>query len=257
MRTADAKQINLTSRAARNRELAVQLRLMARLENTYAPKYRSLFAINARAMARAYLAGGKQSAAIAASSIKGGLKTVLLANMRAAMVLFGERTKREFSRAAKGGHRSFDTAIQEYLNEFGTLRIDQITEVTRKRMLDVILAGEAEGLPISEIAASITEQMGGSIARVRAQTIAITETHSAATYASDAVAEESGLELTRVWVAAEDDRTRPTHSDADGQRRRMGKPFTVGGASLDRPGDPNGPAQEVIRCRCVLIYEEN
>jgi len=31
----------------------------------------------------------------------------------------------------------------------------------------------------------------------------------------------------------------------------MNEPFLVGGASLMYPGDPNGPASEIINCRCV------
>ena len=58
-------------------------------------------------------------------------------------------------------------------------------------------------------------------------------------------------ELLRTWVTAADERVRPSHAAANGQKRRLTEPFTVGGASLMRPGDPNGPAREVIQCRCV------
>lgn len=55
------------------------------------------------------------------------------------------------------------------------------------------------------------------------------------------------------WVARHDERTRDTHAAADGQRVPVGQPFSVGGASLDHPGDRRGPAGEVINCRCVTI----
>lgn len=61
----------------------------------------------------------------------------------------------------------------------------------------------------------------------------------------------------RVWVAtmhgASADRTRPTHQEADGQRAALDGAFTVGGAALRWPGDPTGPPQEVINCRCTTI----
>lgn len=53
--------------------------------------------------------------------------------------------------------------------------------------------------------------------------------------------------------STEDKRTRPTHVEADKQRTLLTSPFTVGGASLQYPGDPRGPAQEVINCRCTLL----
>ncbi|QSM01217.1 MuF-like minor capsid protein [Microbacterium phage NoodlelyBoi] len=55
------------------------------------------------------------------------------------------------------------------------------------------------------------------------------------------------------WVARQDERTRHTHAAADGQRVPVGQPFSVGGASLQHPGDRRGPAGETINCRCVTI----
>ena len=55
------------------------------------------------------------------------------------------------------------------------------------------------------------------------------------------------------WIATEDSRTRPTHHDADNQRTLLREPFIVGGARLLFPGDPTGPAAEVINCRCSLL----
>ncbi len=56
-------------------------------------------------------------------------------------------------------------------------------------------------------------------------------------------------------MAAEDARTRPDHVAADGQRAGMDDPFTVGGAKLSRPGDPEGPPKQIINCRCIVTYE--
>ena len=48
-------------------------------------------------------------------------------------------------------------------------------------------------------------------------------------------------------------RTRSTHRAAHGQTVAVGERFDVGGASLAFPGDPTGPPQEVINCRCVVV----
>jgi hypothetical protein len=55
------------------------------------------------------------------------------------------------------------------------------------------------------------------------------------------------------WVARHDERTRPTHVAADGQRVPLDQPFNVGGAALMHPGDRSGPVGETINCRCVTI----
>lgn len=69
-------------------------------------------------------------------------------------------------------------------------------------------------------------------------------------------AADEGGEFEQLWLATEDSRTRPTHQAADGQRVPLGQPFTVGGFSLRFPGDPTGPPQEVIQCRCTSLLVE-
>jgi Phage Mu protein F like protein len=68
-----------------------------------------------------------------------------------------------------------------------------------------------------------------------------------------AVAEELDEPFEQMWLATDDMRTRPTHRAADGQRVPLGQPFTIGEASLMHPGDPAGPAKEVIQCRCTTL----
>lgn len=72
--------------------------------------------------------------------------------------------------------------------------------------------------------------------------------------AFNAVVEENPDErLYSFWLATEDSRTRPTHRAAEGQRVPVGTPFNVGGFELRFPGDPSGPPQETIQCRCVSL----
>lgn len=68
-----------------------------------------------------------------------------------------------------------------------------------------------------------------------------------------AVSEDLGGDFERMWLATSDERTRPTHMEADGQRVPMNAPFMVGGFPLWFPGDPSGPAHEVIQCRCTSL----
>lgn len=56
------------------------------------------------------------------------------------------------------------------------------------------------------------------------------------------------------WQAVNDDRTRESHAEAHGQVQLLGERFSVGSGSLAYPGDPTGPLEEIINCRCV-VYE--
>lgn len=94
----------------------------------------------------------------------------------------------------------------------------------------------------------------------RATVVARTETigalNAGRAEAFKAVVEETGEVLERVWLATDDNRTRHTHQEADGQRVPLGSPFNVGGFELAFPGDPSGPPQEVIQCRCTMLLVE-
>lgn len=99
----------------------------------------------------------------------------------------------------------------------------------------------------------------------RAVVVARTETlgamNAGRSDAFTAVSAELGGEFEQMWLATEDERTRLSHRNADGQRVPLGSPFLIGanpdtgstGAHLMRPGDPSGPAEEVIQCRCTTL----
>ncbi|MFG2225378.1 phage minor head protein [Streptomyces sp. NPDC048644] len=62
----------------------------------------------------------------------------------------------------------------------------------------------------------------------------------------------TGRRWVKRWLATDDDRTRATHRAADGQTVPLATQFDVGRAHVQYPGDPRGPAGEVINCRCSL-----
>ena len=62
-------------------------------------------------------------------------------------------------------------------------------------------------------------------------------------------------DVTKVWDATGDSRTRETHKEADGQDRRVGDRFQVGDSLMRYPGDPEGSAKERIQCRCWMRFE--
>lgn len=61
-------------------------------------------------------------------------------------------------------------------------------------------------------------------------------------------------QIVATWNTRHDDKVRPSHVAADGQKQNVGDPFKVGGALLRFPTDPLGPPEETIRCRCSLSF---
>jgi 2'-5' RNA ligase len=54
------------------------------------------------------------------------------------------------------------------------------------------------------------------------------------------------------WVTMNDEAVRSLHRDVEGQVRPVGETFDVGGFDLHYPGEPVGPPDVWIQCRCVL-----
>lgn len=127
-------------------------------------------------------------------------------------------------------------------------------------------AGLGEG--IRDLAARIQRLLTVTetqIWRNRATTVARTETLGAFNAGRadmfGVLADDIGGDFEKLWLATDDDRTRKSHREADGQRVPLGSPFTIGadeslnliGVQMMQPGDPNGPANEVINCRCTIL----
>lgn len=147
-----------------------------------------------------------------------------------------------------------------YLNEVGNrLRHvpDEVYALVVREVEEGIARGE--GIPdITRRVQSVLTSTGTPYWKNRALTVARTETLAAVnagTYhgAIADAAERGDPAPFKVWLATADQRTRPTHKEADQQQVPLHSPFKVGGADLLFPGDPRGPAQEVIMCRCTLL----
>jgi uncharacterized protein with gpF-like domain len=144
-------------------------------------------------------------------------------------------------------------ALRYIASEAVRRRIASIAETTRDNIVSAVAKGYADGLGQAGVAGYI-RALVPAFSKARAAMIARTEVHGAANYGATAAAKETGLPLRREWIAAEDGRTRASHAAADGQIVGMDEPFIVGDARLMFAGDPNGPADEVINCRCTIGF---
>lgn len=121
-----------------------------------------------------------------------------------------------------------------------------------------LVEGTELGESIPKLAARVRDAVG--VTEGRARMIARTEVHGARNTVAmgtmqrfeSAYGIPSGV-MRKEWQATEDPRTRPTHHEADRQTVPFTEPFTVGGFPLQFPGDPTGPASEVINCRCATF----
>ena len=123
----------------------------------------------------------------------------------------------------------------------------------KKSISQEISRGIASGLLYSDIARNISNAAKAPLSR--AKTITRTEGNRIQNTSSRNAALEAkahGADLVKFWDATLDGKTRPSHRRVDGEIRELDEKFSNG---LDRPGDPNGGAAEVVNCRCKEFHK--
>lgn len=154
------------------------------------------------------------------------------------------------------------------------LRVQQYLAGTKNRLVSVpdsvygsvrgaTMKATTEGWSIDELEQridGILAEAGAERWTNRARVIARTEAlgaYNAGTFAGFlSYSKQIEGPWEKVWLATHDHRTRRTHAretGADGQRVALLEPFKVGEGLLMYPGDPTGPPEEVIQCRCSIL----
>lgn len=152
-----------------------------------------------------------------------------------------------------------DLLINRWIRDFGSKNITDISRTTRTNINKIIQNGITEGLSINNTAKLISESGDSLFNKMRAKTIARTETHQALNYANIETARKLPLpNIKKQWMSALDDRTREWHKAMNGVQVGIDEKFNVAyngiTYKMDRPLDPAGGAANVVNCRCVLLF---
>ena len=233
------------------RELIEQTRLRLSYERRLRLQIQTAFAeIGAQAQ-REYQGAGRLVRVEA--EVEAKLFSILESHYRSVIDEFGLRILRYRKQESQ-----FEQLIKLFMLDIGAQRVSQISNTTRRAIISVILAGE-EGLGVAVIGANIFERMRGSFSRIRAATIARTETHTAASYANHQVNASLNIpDQVKRWVSVSDDRTRSHHTQMNNTEVPLDEDFIVPVNGLEYrmgyTGDPRGGAVNTINCRCVTLY---
>lgn len=137
-------------------------------------------------------------------------------------------------------------------------------EVDGKKLVrwnkDLVARAITQGITQGESIPKIQKRLMQTISEMNANS-ALTNARTAVTSAENSgrdlqlqKAQEMGVNVTRIWIAKHDGRTRVSHIILDGQERKVGEPFEVYGMKIMKPGDINAPGELVYNCRCALGY---
>lgn len=154
-------------------------------------------------------------------------------------------------KAATLNPQDVELGMDGFVRDHTARAVTGISEWTRVRVRNVIARGVAAGDSMEDIIKGVERWIGDP---KRARTIAETEAHAIRWAAADYAAQADPRPMWKTWVAQKDDRTRHSHADANGQRVLDFEFFNVGGYALAYPGDPSAPAEEIVNCRCELVF---
>lgn len=252
--------INITNKRARQLYLVEVTRQMMRLENTQAREIKPILNRQYINAAQLVQQGGTKFVDAAVDKERARLVTLIPKHYRRVATVFGNKVFK-IVEASKGINipetktpkDEFWSDLNLWMATQAGKKITKIQDTSKQLIAAVIQRGMQDGESHLEIAARI--RATGKIATPhRARTIALTETHTAACKSIDTAIKSTRIEMEKEWLAAMDERTRPDHAAADGQRVPEKGRFNVGTSLMLYPGDPAGGAEQTVRCRCVCLY---
>lgn len=127
---------------------------------------------------------------------------------------------------------------------------DLVTNTTKERLRGLLQDQLQQGVSQADLVDAIKAEFRFA-ERYRATRIARTETQMAANAGIQDGLEQAGFQGKK-WLSSRDEEVRESHKQADGDVVAVDDPFDLDGVMLDFPGDPKGPAGEIINCRCTM-----
>lgn len=155
-----------------------------------------------------------------------------------------------------GRNEEWIARVIQYLRTNGLQMAANITDTMKEDIIKILSKAVDEGWGIDET----VRQLQTRYVLPRAAVIARTEINRASNVGHTIAAQSLPYEVNKKWIAAKDERTRKSHRHVNGhvvdENGYFEVPLKGGGKEqMLFPGDPNGSAENVINCRCRVIYQ--
>jgi hypothetical protein len=175
---------------------------------------------------------------------------------------FADKTLAGLKAEEKGFGINIDW-VQKILNYINSTLLSKviipITETTKDQIIKILTGAQEKGWGYDKIASQLKE-----LPKWRARLIVRTESVQAMFIGSQLGEDESPFESYKVWISANDLRTRHSHRVMDGKvttdkfvvprMKDIGKvEVQVGVDLMDGPGDPKAHIENLANCRCTMV----
>lgn len=174
---------------------------------------------------------------------------------------YGNRVNKDLEKLTKENVLFNEYLLNEilvFLSSGGTTKIVSVQQTLIQDVIDAIKAQLGENATIIDIQHAIYNIVSRSqtFYKYQALRIARTETTASSGLAAIKTAEQSDLVLEKTWIAAIDNRTRNDHKGINGTTVDLHSNFIMpSGVEMSYPGQLGKPANEVINCRCTIVFK--
>ena len=179
-------------------------------------------------------------------------------------MVLGEGKSLGYDREGKA-NRKFDDFVKSYIAKHTATQISTINSTNENTIRRVVKQYVEDAIVDGDDTVNLSRRLQskfGELSDSSSTRIARTEVGMASTNgAKEAVKSLNVPNMFKEWVSANDARVRdgdhggPDHAMVNGQEVPLDEKFSVPpDTSMDGPGDPSAPADQVINCRCVLIF---
>lgn len=159
------------------------------------------------------------------------------------------------ARAVEFRQTSYLERVERLIRVHGPNRVRAVARRTQAIITKTLAEAAGQGLGEREAGRLVRQAISGRMAVARARMIARTEIGAAQNAGMIDAAEQIQVRYSKEWISIEDGRTRLSHSIVDGKKIPREQKFKVGNGELEHPGDPSGPPEEIINCRCTMLLE--
>lgn len=130
-----------------------------------------------------------------------------------------------------------------------------------RRMRSAVLQSALKGESIPKLSKRLEQIVGmNHTSSVRNARTMMTSSHNLGKQNMAEEAKEMGINVKKMWIATNDDRTRESHAEMDGVTVDVDETFVLTNmdgskSELMYPADPDGDPEQVYNCRCTMGYK--
>ena len=131
----------------------------------------------------------------------------------------------------------------------GVVQGESMPDIAKRIFPEIMSKTDTTGKTAQEIKGIIKKNKEAAMRNARTM---VTSAENKGRMDSFHRAQEMGIQMKKIWIAAHDSRTRDAHAELDGEEADVDELFVNSIGEIMFPGDPDAHPANVYNCRCAL-----